>query len=322
MVTLPLIGCSNTKVKLADKKYLKAVFERHNKVYFYDEKDAEISEIGADKDLKELLAVSPDSKRIAYQLKKANGETDEPEIVVQNLNNEETKVIQLNNDDLKVITEIEWINEDRILVTSHINPSELAYGVYDVNKNEKINSAKGILLNIYDEGDTLLYTKTIRDISSSKTELYINDKVIYEINNGDEQIQEAIISEDFSKIAFKTFQFDMTTAEVTDKVYNSDLSESFKISNTETVIVPSIIVGAIEFNDNNLYLANKDVVYKIEEDLFTETDLKNRKITKTDKPSEDQLIKFKQTLAKKFPKEFIADYLELEELQIYNIKFF
>ncbi|WP_026022260.1 hypothetical protein [Clostridium senegalense] len=321
MITLLLVGCNSANVSLSDKKHLKAVFERQNKIYYYDEKKQEIKELGESGTLKELLSVSPNNEKIVYQIKTDDTSNKQPEIVVENLRNGKIEKLPINNEEFKIITDIKWINDERILIKSHINPSVLAYGVYDVNTKKEVNFVKGNSLNTYNDGDKLLYTKEVKDTEGTKSYIYINDKLVYELENADEQIQETVLSEDFSKLAFKTFKFDITTGEVTDTIYLADFDKEYKLSNIKSTTVPQVIVGSLMLDKNQLYLSNHDVTYKVENDLFTETDLKKPELN-TEKPKEEQLAKFKEILAKQFPKEFVADYLELEELQIYNIKFF
>lgn len=322
LTILFLVGCSNASiVKLSDKKYLNAVFERNNKIYSYDERKQQINEIGDKGISKELLAVSPNNKKIVYMERNEENKPDSPKIILQDIKGEKTSEIELNNESLRIITDLEWINDERILITSHINPSVLAYGVYNVDTKKEENFVMGILLGVYEEGEKLLYSKTSRKASENKSNIYINDTLIYEVDNSEEQIQDSILSEDYSKIALKTFTVDELSGQVKDKIYYGDFSKDYKISNIEEIELPSILYGSLKIKDNQLYLYNRDVSYKINGDLFTETELELDK-QELDQPSEEQLTKFKQILSKKFPNEFIKDYLEMEELQIYNIKFF
>ncbi|HCQ90972.1 MAG TPA: hypothetical protein DIU45_16255, partial [Clostridium sp.] len=153
-----------------------------------------------------------------------------------------------------------------------------------------------------------------------KSNLYINDKLIYEMENNEEQIQDAVISKDYSKIVFKTFSLNLETGEVKDCIYSADFNKDYKISNIEKTELPPTVFGNLKLDEeNNLYVVNHETAYKVQGTFFTETEYEEEDL---EKPTEEKLTKFKQILAKTFPKEFITDYLQLDELQIYNIQWF
>lgn len=318
-----LYGCDkkdDNKVKLAEKAHLKAVFERNNDIYIYDEKKEEIKVVGDQGKRKELLVLSPNHKNIVYRLQQDQNTINNSQIVIQNIKKEKTDVIDIEDEDLKNITEIKWLDDEHILVTAHMNPSVSSYGIYDINSKKQVNSIKGILMGTYDDGQELLHSKTKRNDPSHKSNLYINDKLIYEMENSEEQIQDAVISKDYSKIVFKTFSLNLETGEVKDYIYSADFNEDYKISNIEKTELPPTVFGILKLDEeNNLYIINDKAAYKVQGTFFTETKYKEEGL---EKPTEEKLTKFKQTLAKNFPKEFITDYLKLDELQIYNIQWF
>ncbi len=310
----------DNKIKLAEKAHLKAVFERNNNIYLYDEKKEEIKVVGDENRRKELLILSPNHKNIAYKFQQEPDKINNSQVVIQNIKSGKMKIIDIEDDDLKNITEIKWLDDDRILVTAHLNPSVLAYGIYDVNSKEQINFVKGILMGIYDDGKELLYSKTKRNDPNHISNLYMNDKLIYEMENKDEQIQDAVISEDYSKIVFKTYSLNLETGEIKDSIYTADFNKDYKISNIQKTELPPDIFGSLKLDkENNLYVVNHKAAYKVQGSFFSEAEYKEEEI---EKPTEEKLTKFKQTLAKTFPKEFIKDYLQLDELQIYNIQWF
>ena len=320
-----LTSCGNiSNEKLSDKKYLKAVFERHNKIYFYNEKKKQISELGDKSKKKELLAISPNHKKIAY--KYVENSASDLSVIIETLNDGNTETLEVKNDGLGAVIELKWINDDRLMITTHINPSVLTYSIYDINSKKQINFAKGILMEIYDDGDKLLYSKTLRNDPNHKANLYLNDQLIYEMDNTTEKIQSATISEDKSKFAFKSIGFNEEKQEIEEYIYKGSLSSDNKSSNVEKIKMPPIIFGKLQLdNENNLYVVNENTSYKIEGNLFQEEKIEDdnskNKITEN-KPSEEQLIVFKDILKNTFLNEFIEDYLELKDLQIYNITFF
>lgn len=92
------------------------------------------------------------------------------------------------------------------------------------------------------------------------------------------------------------------------------------ISNISKITIPSNISGTAFYDkSNDLFIKGDESSYRVEGSFFTliETAQEVESI-----PTEEQFIKFKQVLKKTFVDEFIEDYLQLDELEIYNIQWF
>jgi hypothetical protein len=324
-----ITACTNKGEKNVDKtkddpketlkSYVNAVFERNNNIYIYDEKMESLYPIGDTTKFKELTMLSPDKKNVAFKYFYEE-ELDQTEIVIYNIESKEYNKIAIE-DELENIISLTWINNERLLVSAAINPSVLKYGVYDINSNKQINSIKGLLMDVFEDGNLILYSKTSRSDEKENSALYLGDKLIYQLDNSIEEIHFSAISPDKRNIAFSTFSYDVDKGEVVEFLYNGkfDLGTS-TISDINKVTIPSNISGAIFYDkSNNLYIKGEGNNYKAEGSFFTLLDTVE---VVESIPTEEQLIKFKQVLKKTFVDEFIEDYLQLDELEIYNIQWF
>ncbi|MEG0771803.1 hypothetical protein [Clostridium sp.] len=324
-----ITACTNKGEKIVDKtkdepketqkSYVNAVFERNNNIYFYDEKMGSLYPIGDTTKFKELTMLSPDKKRVAFKYFYEE-ELDQTEIFIYNLESKEYNKIAVD-DELENIISLTWINNERLLVSAAINPSVLKYGIYDINSNKQVNSIKGLLMEVFEDGNILLYSKTSRSDEKENSTLYLGDKLIYQLDNSIEEIHFATISSDKRNIAFSTFSYDADKGEVVEFLYNGkfDFATS-TISDISKITIPSNISGAIFYDkSNDLFIKGEESNYRVEGSFFTLIDTAQEVESI---PTEEQLIKFKQVLKKTFVDEFIEDYLQLDELEIYNIQWF
>jgi hypothetical protein len=306
--------------KIVEQDYGKAVFERNNNIYFYDEKLGNLYPIGDTTKFKELMVLSPDEKNIAFKYFYEDG-VNPTEIVIYNLESKEYNKISIDDEELKNIIELKWINNERLLVSSAINPSVLKYGIYDVNSKEQIHNIKGLLMDIFEDGNLLLYSKTTRKNEEDNSSLFLGEKLIYQIDNSLEEISFATISEDKKNIAFTTFSYSLNKGEVGEVLYTGKFhKDQLVVTDINKVNVPSNIIGTPFFDkNNNLYIKGEEDNYKVEGSFFSLVEMPQEEDVK---PTQEQLVKFKQVLKRIFVDEFIEDYLQLDELEIYNIQWF
>lgn len=304
---------------IKEEKYLKAVFERNNNIYIYDEKAEGLQLIGDTVKFKELMVLSPDKKNVAFKYFYESN-SNPIEVIIYNINSREYSKILIEDKELENIIELKWISKDRVLITSALNPSVLKYGIYDINSKKQVNGVKGLLMDVFKEGEQLLYSKTSRK-KEDKSNLYLGDKLLYELESNDEEVHFAKISQDNTNIAFRTLSYNIAKNEVKEFLYTGKVDiEKSSVSEIKKVPIPVNIMGELSFDkNNNLFIIGDENTYKVEGSFFTliENQIKDKFI-----PPEEKLTKFKQVLKKTFVDEFIEDYLQLDELQIYNIQWF
>ncbi len=303
-----------------DIKYTKAVFERNSNIYLYDEKQQQLQPIGDTVKYKELMVLSPDKKKIAFKyFYKENNPTTE--VVVYSIGKNKYETIDIEDEELKNIIELKWIDKNRVLIIAALNPSVLKYGIYDVNTKQLINSTKGLLMEVLNNGELLLYSRTSRTGEKQKSNLYLGDKLLYELDNLGEEVQFAAISNNEKQIAFTTLSYDLENGGVKEFLYSGKIDlDKVSITGIKKVDIPSNIIGEPYFDkDDKLFIKNEEACYKIDGTFFSIVENKEEEIIV---PSAEQLTAFKQVLKKTFVDEFIEDYLQLDELQIYNIQWF
>lgn len=303
-----------------DLKYTKAVFERNNNIYLYDEEQQQLQPIGDTTRFKELMVLNPDKKRIAY---KYSYEENNPaiEVIIYNIAKNKYDTINIADEELKNIIELKWINKDKIMIIATLNPSVLKYGIYDVNTKQLINSAKGLLMETLNNGELLLYSKTSRSSEKEKSNLYLGNKLLFEVDNTEEEIQFAKISNDKKQIAFTAMIYDLENGGVKEFLYTGKLDfDKASVSSIKKIAIPSNIVGEPYFDkENKLFIKNEEDTYKIDGTFFSLIETKEEEVVG---PSPEQLTGLKKLLKNTFVDEFIEDYLQLDELQIYNIQWF
>ena len=89
------------------------------------------------------------------------------------------------------------------------------------------------------------------------------------------------------------------------------------ISNLKRIVINSDTDGELKFDDkNNLSIIDEKFIYKLKDGKLIKL---NNTLPKETELSAEQLKKFRQTLAKQFPKEVISDQTVLEDIDIYNM---
>lgn len=302
---------------IEEENHIKAVFERHNNIYLYDEKYEQLQPIGETTKFKELMALSPDKKNIAFKYFYEES-SNSIEVIIYNLEGKSYKTITIEDLEMQNIVELKWINEKDILISSAINPSVLKYEIYDISAMEQLSSVKGLLMKVMKD-KTYLYSKGDKEVNNNN--LYLGEKLIYKLKNKEEEIHFADISEDEKKIAFRTISYGKNGGEIKEYLYITELNlDSLPLKTPEKLEIPPNVLGEVFFDkEGSLYIKGEEYVYKLE---GTEFKLIGEAKKDSTQPTEEQLTKFKKFLKDNFDNEFIQDYLELEEMEIYNIQWF
>lgn len=299
---------------IVKENYIKAVFERHNNIYFYDEKNGQLQPIGESTKFKELTTLSPDKRNVAFKYFYEEN-NNSAEVIIYNLESKSYRTIPIKDEEMQNIVEFKWINEQQLLVAASINPSVLKYEIYDINSMEKLSSVKGLLMEVTKE-QMYLYAKG--DKQRNNNSLYLGDKLIYKLENSEEEVHFAAITEDKKKVAFRTISYGGNNGEIKEFLYLAELDmDNLPLKKIEKIDISSNVLGNLEFDkENNLYVKGEEYVYKLENSTF----VVYNEVKKEDlQPTEEQLLKFKKVLKSTFTNEFVQEYLELEEIEIFNI---
>ena len=196
-------GCNSKKEQTEEENlvinnYTSALLEKNNNIYIFDENEEYLEGVGDLHRLKELSALSNDWGNIAF---KYLDESDK--VNIYSMDKEEYKVLQINDLGENQISNLSWMN-NKLVVHLYINPTTSKYLIYDVDTLELLNSCEGILIDVLDEGSTLVYGKA----SNGITTIYFNDKKVVTLEDSGEVLLKGKVSPKKDEIAFITFSFD------------------------------------------------------------------------------------------------------------------
>lgn len=305
------------------RKITKIAFEKNNNVYLYDEINEQIKSLGENSKSKDLLKLSPDKTKIVFRYFNQEKATYPPHIIVYDIKTESLTEIIIDNKNVQQIIELRWVDDDNILVTGHINPSVSGYAVYNIKSKAELISCVGTLRDVTLDKKNILYSNTPHIFPQPKANLYFNGNKIFESDNSNEEIYDGVISKDAKTIAFRSSVEDKLNSNVEVKAYiniadiNSDRAS---ISNFKKISISSDTSGEMKFDDeNNIIIVGEEFIYKLKEGNLIKTE---NSLPKEPELTEQQLIKFKQVLAKQFPSEGISQQTLLEDIDIYDKEVF
>jgi len=304
-------------------KITKVAFEKNNNVYLYDEIKGQIKSLGDNSKSKDLLKLSPDKTKIVFRYFDQEKATYPPHIIVYDIKTESLTEIVIDNRNVQQIIELKWVDDENILVTGHINPSVSGYAVYNIISKAELISCVGTLRDITLDKKNILYSNTPHTFPQPNANLYFNGNKIFEADNSKEEIYDGVISRDGKIIAFRSSVGDKANSNVEVKAYLNTAeinSDGLSISNFKKISISSDTAGDMKFDDkNNLSIVGEEFIYKLKAGNLIKME---NSLPKEPELTQQQLIKFKQVLAKQFPSEGISEQTLLEEIDIYNKEVF
>lgn len=251
--TIIFAGCNSDKkledleTEIKEIEYTNALIEKNNNIYIYNYNDEYLDPIGDLTRLKELATLSDDYKNIAFKYV-----DDENKINIYNLETNEYRELNINIDNQKEISDIQ-IENGMLVLALYNSPSSNEYLIYDLENLQLLNTCEGILIEILDNGKTLIYGNEINGITS----IFINDKKVYTLEQEGEILLDGIISSDKKTIGFLTFLFDKETFEQKEYIYICNIEDnSFK--DIEIIEKPFDISGEIYLEDNEIIITDMD----------------------------------------------------------------
>ncbi len=295
-------------------------FEKDNNAYLYNETNGQIKFLGNNLKSKDLLNISPDKRKLAFREYNEGEPIYPPHVTIYDTETETTRDIIIDNKNLQQIVDMEWIDDENILITGHINPSASGYAVYNIESGIELIYCVGTMRDVTLSERKMLYSDTPHVFPQPRANLFINGNKIFEVENDNEHIFDGVLSKDGKALAFRSWVEnedgleDEVIAYVNIAKVNSD---GKSISDLRKINIGSDTNGDIGFDDeNNIIIIGDEFIYRLEEDVLIK---EKNTMSKEEELDPVGLEKFKQTLAEKFPDDFISEQTLLEDVNIYNI---
>ncbi len=304
-----LVGCKSNIEEERDpiiNNYTSAVIEKNNNIYIFDEDEEYLEGVGDLHRLKELSALSNDWSNIAFKYL-----DEKDKINIYSMKDEEYKVLQINDIGKSQISNISWMN-NKLVVHLYIDPITSKYLIYDADTLEFLNSCEGILIDVLNEGNTLVYGKA----SNGVTNIYFNDVQIISLEDSGEVLLKGKVSPKKDEIAFITFSFDKEKLTQCEYLYRGKI-ENGKIKDVFKTVKPYEINGDIVYEGDELVIYSQEGNYLVEDEDFIEEENEEMK-----KKLNENSIKLKSMLKNTFESESINENLSWSEIGVFNITWF
>lgn len=304
-----LVGCKSDIEEERDpiiNNYTSAVIEKNNNIYIFDEHEEYLEGVGDLHRLKELSALSNDWSNIAFKYL-----DEKDKINIYSMKDEEYKVLQINDIGENQISNISWMN-NKLVVHLYIDPTTSKYLIYDADTLELLNSCEGILIDVLNEGNTLVYGRA----SNGVTNIYFNNAQIISLEDSGEVLLKGKVSPKKDEIAFITFSFDKEKLTQCEYLYRGKI-ENGKIKDVFKTVKPYEINGDIVYEGGELVIYSQEGNYLVKDEEFIEEENEEMK-----KKLNENSMKLKNMLKNTFESESINENLSWNEIGVFNITWF
>ncbi len=304
-----LVGCKSNIEEERDpiiNNYTSAVIEKNNNIYIFDEHEEYLEGVGDLHRLKELSALSNDWSNIAFKYL-----DEKDKINIYSMKDEEYKVLQINDIGENQISNISWMN-NKLVVHLYIDPTTSKYLIYDADTLELLNSCEGILIDVLNEGNTLVYGRA----SNGVTNIYFNNAQIISLEDSGEVLLKGKVSPKKDEIAFITFSFDKEKLTQCEYLYRGKI-ENGKIKDVFKTVKPYEINGDIVYEGDELVIYSQEGNYLVKDEEFIEEENEEMK-----KKLNENSMKLKNMLKNTFESESINENLSWNEIGVFNITWF
>ncbi len=304
-----LVGCKSDIEEERDpiiNNYTSAVIEKNNNIYIFDEHEEYLEGVGDLHRLKELSALSNDWSNIAFKYL-----DEKDKINIYSMKDEEYKVLQINDIGENQISNISWMN-NKLVVHLYIDPTTSKYLIYDADTLELLNSCEGILIDVLNEGNTLVYGRA----SNGVTNIYFNNAQIISLEDSGEVLLKGKVSPKKDEIAFITFSFDKEKLTQCEYLYRGKI-ENGKIKDVFKTVKPYEINGDIVYEGDELVIYSQEGNYLVKDEEFIEEENEEMK-----KKLNENSMKLKNMLKNTFESESINENLSWNEIGVFNITWF
>jgi len=304
-----LVGCKSDIEEERDpiiNNYTSAVIEKNNNIYIFDEHEEYLEGVGDLHRLKELSALSNDWSNIAFKYL-----DEKDKINIYSMKEEEYKVLQINDIGENQISNISWMN-NKLVVHLYIDPTTSKYLIYDADTLELLNSCEGILIDVLNEGNTIVYGRA----SNGVTNIYFNNAQIISLEDSGEVLLKGKVSPKKEEIAFITFSFDKEKLTQCEYLYRGKI-ENGKIKDVFKTVKPYEINGDIVYEGDELVIYSQEGNYLVKDEEFIEEENEEMK-----KKLNENSMKLKNMLKNTFESESINENLSWNEIGVFNITWF
>ncbi|WP_346878420.1 MULTISPECIES: hypothetical protein [unclassified Clostridium] len=304
-----LVGCKSDIEEERDpiiNNYTSAVIEKNNNIYIFDEHEEYLEGVGDLHRLKELSALSNDWSNIAFKYL-----DEKDKINIYSMKDEEYKVLQINDIGENQISNISWMN-NKLVVHLYIDPTTSKYLIYDADTLELLNSCEGILIDVLNEGNTIVYGRA----SNGVTNIYFNNAQIISLEDSGEVLLKGKVSPKKDEIAFITFSFDKEKLTQCEYLYRGKI-ENGKIKDVFKTVKPYEINGDIVYEGDELVIYSQEGNYLVKDEEFIEEENEEMK-----KKLNENSMKLKNMLKNTFESESINENLSWNEIGVFNITWF
>lgn len=304
-----LVGCKSDIEEERDpiiNNYTSAVIEKNNNIYIFDEDEEYLEGVGDLHRLKELSALSNDWSNIAFKYL-----DEKDKINIYSMKDEEYKVLQINDIGENQISNISWMN-NKLVVHLYIDPTTSKYLIYDADTLELLNSCEGILIDVLNEGNTIVYGRA----SNGVTNIYFNNAQIISLEDSGEVLLKGKVSPKKDEIAFITFSFDKEKLTQCEYLYRGKI-ENGKIKDVFKTVKPYEINGDIVYEGDELVIYSEEGNYLVKDEEFIEEENEEMK-----KKLNENSMKLKNMLKNTFESESINENLSWNEIGVFNITWF
>lgn len=304
-----LVGCKSNIEEERDpiiNNYTSAVIEKNNNIYIFDEDEEYLEGVGDLHRLKELSALSNDWSNIAFKYL-----DEKDKINIYSMKDEEYRVLPINDIGENQISNISWMN-NKLVVHLYIDPTTSKYLIYDADTLELLNSCEGILIDVLNEGNTVVYGRA----SNGVTNIYFNNAQIISLEDSGEVLLKGKVSPKKDEIAFITFSFDKEKLTQCEYLYRGKIENS-KIKDVFKTIKPYEINGDMVYEGDELVIYSQEGNYLVEDEEFIEEENEEMK-----KKLNENSMKLKNMLKNTFESESINENLSWNEIGVFNITWF
>lgn len=306
--------------QIETNKIIKIAFEKNDNVYIYDEINEQIKSLGDNLKSKDLLNISPDNTKLIFRQFIPGEPVYPPHVTVYDIKTEVLTDIIIDNKNVQQIVDMEWIDNENILFTGHINPSASGYSVYNISSRKELISCVGTVRDFVISKKNILYSNTPHIFPQLSANLYINGNKVFEFQDVNEKILDGVLSEDGKSLAFRSWVANENelNSEITAYLNIAKINSDGKsLSDLKRISLGGDTSGVIKFDDkNNLIIIGDEYIYKLKVDILLK---EANTLPKEAEIPTDSLQKFKRILAEQFPEEFISEQTILDDIGIYNI---
>ena len=303
-------GCDNGKKStdeysfIKDVDYTSAIIEKNNNIYLYDKNYSYLEPIGELAKQKEFSSFNEDSQKVVFKYI-----DDKSKINIYDVKTMENTVLEI--EDEGEISYLKWFG-NLIVVGVYENPTTNKYLVYDSETLKLINSCKGILIDVLDEGKTLVHGANTQGVTS----IYLNDENIYTLEKTGEVLLNGKVSLDRKEISFLTFVFDRKTFEQKEYLYTAKMEKN-KLKDLKVIDKPYEIYGELAYDGDKVVILNQDVYAEVIDEEFVVKDL-----SEVNKSIGENSSKLKGILKDTFKSEITDIDKSWTDLGIKNITWF